>query len=232
MEQLALNLMSPECFLKYSEELNFLDVDCGRQVVGKCLGYIIIVASIFSKMPQVKTIYESKRGDGMPLANVFMECMFLSSQFSFFIMTGLPFSIYGDLLFNFVVTVFIGFLCLYYSRNVLYGLLFALFLFSVPILMCSGYVPLDYVSWFSHIFMSCFLLSIIVGIIKNFISKSTGQLSFYTMLTITVMIFLRIISILAETGDVSLVAGVLVGFALCLTTLIQIIIYAPKDKKD
>ena len=46
MEQVVLNLISEECFLKYSEDLNLLDPDCGRQVLGKCLGYIIIVASL------------------------------------------------------------------------------------------------------------------------------------------------------------------------------------------
>ena len=232
MDQFALSFMSPECLMKYSAGLSFLDFDCGRQVFSKCVGYFIIVASIFSKFPQVKKIYSAKSGEGLPVPFVLMECLFLSSQFSFFVMKGLSFSIYGDLVFNFIVTVFIGFLCLVYSDRQIHGLLFAIFCFSGPAIMCSGHLPLQHVLWLSQIFMTCFHISIILGIIKNFRAKSTGQLSFHTMLTITVLIFLRILTILAETGDVSLVYGILVGFGLCLTTVIQIVIYAPKNKKE
>ena len=64
LERLSLYLISQKCADNYFIKHNFLDVDCGKELVSKCLGYLIVVASCVVKFPQILKILRSNDTKG------------------------------------------------------------------------------------------------------------------------------------------------------------------------
>ena len=59
MEKIALVFMSPKCLDIYANENDFLNPECGKQILSKVVSYFIMTVSLLVKVPQViKVSYE------------------------------------------------------------------------------------------------------------------------------------------------------------------------------
>ena len=225
MEKFALYFVSPKCFDKYFSDHDLLDIQCGKELISKCLGYSIIAASMFVKVPQILKILSAKSGQGVSFFAQLLDAVACTSNFTYCFIATYPFSAYGDAVFNFLQTLCIAHLCLHFSGKSIEAFLFTLSCLTAAGFLCSGAATLEQLRWFN----SCNLL-IASGargtqIWTNFKNGSTGQLSLVTMALLFIGCIARVFTSIQETNDMQLVTSFATGGFLNGVIVLQILYY-------
>ena len=230
MEKLALYLISPECAFNYFIQHNFLDVDCAKEVISKCLGYAIVVASCVVKVPQILKIVNAGNAEGVSFFSQFLDILTYSANLSYCFIAQYPFSAYGDSLFNFIQTVAIAHLCVMYAKKPAQAAGFSITCVFMLILLCSGVVPIRFLQLFNSLNIFVVICSRGSQIMTNLKNKSTGQLSIITMFLLFAGCLARIFTSIQETNDSQLVFSYSVGAFLNGVICLQILMYSNSQR--
>jgi len=231
LEKLSLYLISQKCATNYFVEHNFLSVDCGKELISKCLGYAIVVASCFVKFPQILKILNSGTAEGVSFASQFLDVVACTANFAYCFIAQYPFSAYGDAVFNFLQTLVIAHLCVHYANKPGQVTLFSLTCLATVIFLCSGAVPLSALKLFNSFNIFVVIVSRGNQIWTNFSNKSTGQLSIVTMFLLFAGCIARVFTSIQETNDAQLVFSYALGGFLNGLICLQILMYAPPKTK-
>ena len=70
-----------------------------QYVASKILGWIVVIGSIFIKVPQIYKIYEEESVEGIAVSMFYLELIMGILTIEFSLYNDVPFSIYGDSMF-------------------------------------------------------------------------------------------------------------------------------------
>lgn len=217
-------LVGPTCS-KLISQFNFSNQGCYTLLLSKIVGFIIIAGGSIVKIPQIVKIIRSRSAEGINFTGYFLELLSYVFVLAYNYRLNTPYSTYGEIFFLTVQDVFIlALINKLNNRKVRQAILFILFFAG-----CSLFFP-EYVSF--DIVSSLNLSAIVIGTISkipqigtNFVSKSTGQLSSFTVFLQTFGSLARVFTTLREVNDPSLIYNAYIAASLHLILSIQMIIY-------
>ena len=203
---------------------------CYQLLTTKLIGYTIMSLSLFAKIPQILKIYEGKSGKGINMSTQSVMILSLASEFSYAFISGYGFSTFGDTLCNFVQTMTIVYLCLFYNSRPVSAILSFISAFSGALFLCSGLVPLHVLKYLNRL---GFLLKFVGASYQNYtnyVNKSTGQISFWSTFIGFSIVTSKVIISVFETGDIQLAIGASMRVFTISILLGQIVYYRSPGK--
>ncbi|ODV94058.1 hypothetical protein PACTADRAFT_34872 [Pachysolen tannophilus NRRL Y-2460] len=236
--RLGSEIIGPLPFQKLVMDLDFFDNESPELIkiaISRLLGVAIISASSIVKLPQILKISKTKNVNGLSLLSYILETLSYLVTCSYNFRKGNPFSTFGESAFLSIQNFFIIILILAFTRGGkhYYGLLFsftALILYTLfgPPTM-SGVVNNELLSYLLTATIPLSILSKIPQLISNYKSKSTGQLSGFSVLNYNIGSLSRIFTTLVNNAsDQLILAGYLIGGSLNLLLALQMIRYGFK----
>eukprot|EP01112_Ceratiomyxa_fruticulosa_P018824 TRINITY_DN6076_c0_g1_i2.p1 TRINITY_DN6076_c0_g1~~TRINITY_DN6076_c0_g1_i2.p1 ORF type:complete len:248 (-),score=54.86 TRINITY_DN6076_c0_g1_i2:48-719(-) len=208
-----------------------------RSFSSKFIGYVIVLASVGYKLPQLLKILKRRSGKGVSLYMYLIELIGFLLSLSYNIRKKFPFSCYGDLFFMAIQDAAIASAIYYYGNDEVKP---------------SGLDKNFWTAFLSIGSMFSFLLSDVVGntgmqvvqgitipivcvskipqILNSLRNKSTGHLSFLTVSLQCAGAAARIFTTLKDTKDKIIFTGYLVTLILNSIILLQIVYY--KNQKS
>ncbi|XP_018326908.1 mannose-P-dolichol utilization defect 1 protein homolog [Agrilus planipennis] len=201
VKDIALLLFSPACYDQYFLEFNFLDVNCFKATLSKCLGVGIILGSLLVKIPQILKILKNKSAQGISLFSVTFDLIAITIYMAYSCVNGFPFTSWGDTAFLALQTVAIGFLVLFFGGSPSKALIYLLVYASSVYVLISGITPIN-VLWTLQGFNIPILLSgKLLQAHVNYKNGHTGQLAAVTLIMLFAGSLARIFTSIQETGD-------------------------------
>ncbi|XP_055375717.1 mannose-P-dolichol utilization defect 1 protein homolog [Condylostylus longicornis] len=231
-----LHVLSTECYDKYFIEKDFADVECGKAVLSKCLGFAIIAGSILVKIPQILKILNSKSAEGINIFSVLLDLAAITFNMSYSFVSKFPFSSWGDNTSLAAQTAIIAILVYYYGGSALKSIIFTVLYGGICYALMGGLTPIEYL-WAAQ---CCNIPILLVGKLSqaytNFKNKSTGQLSAATCFMLLAGSLARVFTSVQETGDNLVVLLYSVSSLANGIIASQILLYwnkkVPKQKKQ
>ena len=235
LRQIIHAIISPECMDVYFADKDFFNADCAKQLLSKFVGYTILCISLCVKIPQILKIYRAKSGRGINISTQAIDAMGFSTVISYSCVRGYPFSTYGDTISNFVQTMLVVYLCMFYGGRKWEAMIAFLFGLGGAYFFCTGLVPI-YV--LKNLNRMGFLTKFLGGssqIYTNYKNKSTGQISFWTILMGFCIVSSKVMINVFETKDLQLIVGTSSSSMVLGTILFQILYFSgkkPEAKKE
>lgn len=83
-------IFKPACFelVQNLDISSFLSEDCAAYTISKILGYLIIIGSVFLKLPQIWKIYECKTSKGISELSLLIQSFGLMTTSAYFYRKG------------------------------------------------------------------------------------------------------------------------------------------------
>lgn len=223
-------IMSAKCVGNYFTDYNFFDPDCGKLLLSKALGYLVILGSVGVKLPQIMSIARSRSAAGISLSMFVLDLIGFTITLGYNVARQNPFSTWGETLFLLTQTVIILALMLYYSKNI--GITsistFVIWLAALGA-MVTGQVPMEIMTLLQTASVGIFMASKVPQILTNHRTKSTGKLSFITFFLSTAGAAARVFTTLQEVDDKIILMSAILGFALNLIITLQIMFYGDRS---
>jgi len=222
-----------DCLSEFSN-FNFGYKDCITVTLCKVLGYMIILAAVAVKLPQILRLVKNKSGKGVLASTYYGECIQYIIKGCYAAHLGSSFSVYGENLFMLIQSFIIINLLWSYDKSTS--------IWTKVLVWCSIHGLLVFLYTDSYISdtvwkilinsqIVCILYSRIPQIFKNFSERKTGQLSFTSFFLHSLGNFVRLLTILKEVKDISYILTGLVSFACNATIWAQIMMYKKKKSK-
>ena len=203
--------------LREFHHLNFFYSDCISMTLSKLIGYLIILMTVFNKIPQILKIYNSKSGKGIVAQMIYTDLLMNLNRMLYFMHTDMPFSTYGELLLMSVQNCMIVALLWKYNDQIsstekISTLVF--FVVYIAYFVHGNYVPEQ--AWLLLISTVTFLNFVSKGpqIAKNFREKSTGELSFPTYFMSFLRNLGRLFTVLKESSDLNILLACFISTGL------------------
>ncbi|XP_037118050.1 mannose-P-dolichol utilization defect 1 protein-like isoform X3 [Syngnathus acus] len=108
-------LLPSSCSDAFFRRFKFTDGPCLKILLSKCLGTVIILGSMFVKLPQIVKVIGAKNAEGVSFLSVLGELLAITGSLAYSVAYSFPFSAWGEALFVMLQTVVIGFLIQHYS---------------------------------------------------------------------------------------------------------------------
>ncbi|KAM9833923.1 mannose-P-dolichol utilization defect 1 protein-like isoform 1-T1 [Syngnathus typhle] len=134
-------LLPPSCSDAFFRRFKFTDGPCLKILLSKCLGTVIILGSMFVKLPQIVKVIGAKNAEGVSFLSVLGELLAITGSLAYSVAYSFPFSAWGEALFVMLQTVVIGFLIQYYSGRTGRGVLFVLLYLGVLSFLLTPLAP-------------------------------------------------------------------------------------------
>ncbi|RHY17606.1 hypothetical protein DYB30_007799 [Aphanomyces astaci] len=112
---LLYGVFTPQCFDAYFTRFDFLQVECGKAVVSKLLGYLIIVGSFILKLPQILKIVAAGNVAGLNPSSFYLEVITFQASVVYNVLRGYPISSWGESAVILIQNVILVLLLWYYS---------------------------------------------------------------------------------------------------------------------
>jgi len=228
--------MSAKCLDFYLSESDWLNVECGRQIVAKVVSYLIMTVSLFVKVPQVIKVFNARSGDGLSYVSLFIETTAFTAHFSYCLVSNYPFSIYGDAIVTYLQTLLILCMKLHFEGRKTASIFTFSTSIAFAIFVSSGFLSMQTMTYFNRFGFSIMLFGGISQIITNFKNKSTGQISVVSMYMAFTICVIRVLIVLQESNDKGLAVGAGLASFLIGILILQIKWYEKKpessDKKS
>ncbi|GAB0094427.1 Mannose-P-dolichol utilization defect 1 protein homolog [Sergentomyia squamirostris] len=193
--------LTEQCYDTYFVDFNFLDVDCFRALLSKCLGLGIIAGSVLVKVPQIVKILQNRSAEGISLASVLVEICAITAHISYSFVNGFPFSAWGDGTFLAVQTATIAALVFYFSGAPGKAGAFLVVYSGVLYVLMGGLTPLNVLWSMQACNVPVILMGKMIQAFTNYKNKSTGQLSAATCFMLFFGSMARIFTSYQETKD-------------------------------
>ncbi|EUB63439.1 Mannose-P-dolichol utilization defect 1 protein [Echinococcus granulosus] len=218
-------LMPEDCVTKYVKDNDFLNVDCFKMLVSKCLGYGIVAGATLVKLPQIIKVLKtgSAKGLSIPAGLLELLCYTATSSYSFY--RKFPFSTYGDATFLLVQSAIISFLTISWEISYLYGITFLSSYVCFVAYTLSPAVELSLLTLMQAANTPVILFSRGLQIYANFRNGSTGQLSAISVWLMAAGSLARIFTSIQETGDMLVILNFVVSSFVNIVLSAQIIYY-------
>merc|ERR1719334_2175278 len=99
--ELIYGIIKPKCFnlLRLLDIAEFCQGDCLKDTMSKLLGFLIIILSPLSKLPQIIKILRNGSVEGLNTMSYIIETFAYIVFFAYNYRNGYPFSTYGEVLF-------------------------------------------------------------------------------------------------------------------------------------
>ncbi|KAF0711518.1 Aste57867_5212 [Aphanomyces stellatus] len=221
---LLYGVFTPECFDTYFTRFDFLQVDCGKAVVSKVLGYLIILGSFILKVPQILKIVAAGNVAGLNPSSFYLEVITFQASVVYNVIRGYPISTWGESLTILIQNIILVAMLWVYSKAPASTQLLGVATF---VALGAGMLHLpsefDWVLPASSIPLS--VMARIPQIFSNFKQGHTGQLAFITLFLNFGGSAARLFTTLQETGDQVVLLGFLISMLLNGTLIAQILIY-------
>lgn len=211
-----------------SEILNFtyVDYECHKKFLSRCIGIVILVGSAFIKLPQIIKIMAAGSAKGLCPQTYLLELVFLSLYASFNYRNGSHPILYGETVFVMIQNIII---LLYIMKTHKRSRYLKLCLILNPLLflaLCSPkFTSLSTISMLQPVSVASAVSSKLPQILTNYKQKSTGQLSALTVIAQTGGAVARTITTYIETASIMLVICNISNFILSTIILLQIVLY-------
>ena len=163
---------------------NFLDGFCLRLSISKTLGYLMIFAACFYKLPVILKIFKAKGGDGLNIISIYLETSAYIAGFVYNLLRGNPISTYGDLAVAILQNFFIISLLWHWGIDKRsFNLTHKISIISIVIIFISIIIKLpqeryQYIATYSIIIVT---ISRLPQIISNFMYNKIGVQSIITL---------------------------------------------------
>lgn len=174
-------------------------VTCVKSAVSRLLGYSIVVASSFVKLPQLLKLWSARSSAGLSFAGVLLELLAITFNASYSYANRFPFSAWGEALFLLIETAMIGFFVLWFDRKRTSALTFMSF-YTVLIAILLR-LPVQTLWYFQALNVPLAVAGKLVQAKSNYSNKHTGQLSAATAIALFLGCIVRIFTSIQETGD-------------------------------
>lgn len=219
------------CMMDSVERYQLPSRDCALPLLSKLLGYLIIVTSVFLKVPQIYVIAKNKSIKGLSVVSFELEVAGFTIALAYCLFKQLPFSAYGELVFILAQSIVCLALVYYYSPNEgpSTWVKTALYCALAPPLL-GGKLDATLFEALYACQHAIFFFSRMPQIYENFQNKSTGQLSFTTNLMSLVGVVVRTFTSIQENAPFSMLVGCLLGLLTNGIVVAQMVAYAPKSK--
>lgn len=205
--------------------------DCVLPLLSKFLGYGIIVASVFLKLPQIYLILKNKSTKGLSIPSFELEVAGFTIALAYCLFKQLPFSAYGELVFILAQSIACLALIYYYSNSLgpSTWVKTALYCALAPTLL-GGKLDAQLIEALYACQHAIFFCARLPQIYENFRNKSTGQLSFVTSFLSFAGCVVRAFTSVQEKAPLSMVVGCLLGILTHGTVCSQIVVYASSSE--
>ncbi|XP_061137371.1 mannose-P-dolichol utilization defect 1 protein-like [Syngnathus typhle] len=218
-------LLPPSCSDAFFRRFKFTDGPCLKILLSKCLGTVIILGSMFVKLPQIVKVIGAKNAEGVSFLSVLGELLAITGSLAYSVAYSFPFSAWGEALFVMLQTVVIGFLIQYYSGRTGRGVLFALLYLGVLSFLLTPLAPATVLTAMQASNMPAIIVSRVIQAATNFRNGHTGQLSALTVIILFAGSLARIFTSVQETGDTLLVVTYVVSVACNGLVVAQVLYY-------
>nr|XP_031840028.1 mannose-P-dolichol utilization defect 1 protein homolog [Nomia melanderi] len=220
LKNAALLVFTEKCMEEYFEEFNFFHAECFKATLSKFLGLGIIAGSLLVKVPQIVKILKSKSVQGINLFSVLLDVFAITAMVCYSIVSGFPFSSWGDGVFLGLQTLMIAVLVMHFNGNTAQATTFLVAYVGIVVAAISGLTPLS-VLW------ACQAMNIPIVLISkfsqahtNYNNGNTGQLSAITGFMLFFGSLARIFTSIQETGDTTMTI-----MYICSTTANAVLAY-------
>ncbi|XP_019732984.1 mannose-P-dolichol utilization defect 1 protein-like [Hippocampus comes] len=220
-------LCSDAFFLRF----DFTDGPCLKILLSKCLGTVIILGSMFVKLPQIVKLMGAKSAAGVSFLSLLGELLAITGSLAYSVAHSFPFSAWGEALFVMLQTIIIGFLIQHYGGRTCRGVLFVLLYFGVLAFLLSPLAPASLLTAMQASNMPAIIVSRVIQAATNFCNGHTGQLSALTVIVLFAGSLSRIFTSVQETGDTLLVVTYVVSVACNGLVVVQVLYYWKATKK-
>ncbi|ETV70355.1 hypothetical protein, variant 2 [Aphanomyces astaci] len=177
---LLYGVFTPQCFDAYFTRFDFLQVECGKAVVSKLLGYLIIVGSFILKLPQILKIVAAGNVAGLNPSSFYLEVITFQASVVYNVLRGYPISSWGESAVILIQNVILVLLLWYYS-----GAAKSTQLVGVVAFVALGagmfYLPSEFDWVLPSAGIPLSVMARIPQILSNFKQGHTGQLAFLTL---------------------------------------------------
>ncbi|KAM9833924.1 mannose-P-dolichol utilization defect 1 protein-like isoform 2-T2 [Syngnathus typhle] len=218
-------LLPPSCSDAFFRRFKFTDGPCLKILLSKCLGTVIILGSMFVKLPQIVKVIGAKNAEGVSFLSVLGELLAITGSLAYSVAYSFPFSAWGEALFVMLQTVVIGFLIQYYSGRTGRGVLFVLLYLGVLSFLLTPLAPATVLTAMQASNMPAIIVSRVIQAATNFRNGHTGQLSALTVIILFAGSLARIFTSVQETGDTLLVVTYVVSVACNGLVVAQVLYY-------
>jgi mannose-P-dolichol utilization defect protein 1 len=225
--------MDLSCMIESVEKYQLPAKDCVLPLLSKVLGYAIVAASVFLKLPQIYVIVKNKSIKGLSVASFELEVAGFTIALAYCLFKQLPFSAYGELVFILAQSIACLGLIYYYSPKVGPGtwLKTALYCALAPTLL-GGKLDARLFEALYACQHAIFFCARLPQIYENFKNKSTGQLSFMTSFMSFAGCMVRTFTSVQENAPLSMLVGCLLGVLTHGTICAQIVAYASSSSSS
>ncbi|VDN99965.1 unnamed protein product [Rodentolepis nana] len=230
-----LNFLLPErCVNTYMKDHDFLNVECFKILLSKCLGYGIVIGASLVKLPQLVKIWRSGSAKGLSIIAQILELVCYTSTSAYSLYLKFPFSTFGDSVFLLVQSAIIAFLTISWELSYVHGLVFLSGYVAFLSYTLSSAIPLSVLAWLQFANTPITAISRGLQIFENYRNRSTGQLSALSIWLMTAGSLARIFTSVQETGDSLVILNFVVSSFVNIILSAQLIYYwnsKPIDQK-
>ncbi|KAI9002313.1 hypothetical protein BC832DRAFT_114217 [Gaertneriomyces semiglobifer] len=206
-------------------------VACAKLLVSKILGLGIVLGGSILKVPQILKIVGAGSVEGLSFIGNLLETIAYSISLAYNWRSGNPWSTFGEMGFITMQDVFILFLILGYSKNVvgmcILAIAYSAFAYALATPEILDHQMLVTLQW-STVLLGIF--SKLPQIMSNFLASSTGQLSAITVFLQFAGSAARVFTTLQEVDDQVLLISNLVASALNGVLVLQMLAYWSTSK--
>ncbi|XP_023701731.1 mannose-P-dolichol utilization defect 1 protein homolog [Cryptotermes secundus] len=234
VRRVILLVLSQHCYDEYFINFNFFDGPCLRATLSTVLGLGIVAGSVMVKVPQITKILQNKTAEGISFLSVALDLFAITSNMSYNVIKGFPFSAWGEGFFLASQTAIIGALVLFFGRSSKETVLFTVSYLAICVILMGGYTPVNILWSMQALNVPIICVSKLIQAVTNYKNRSTGQLSAVTCFMLFFGALARVFTTIQDTGD-----NILLFTYLCTSILNgiiagQVLWYwnSDKDKKD
>ncbi|CAH8296819.1 unnamed protein product [Eruca vesicaria subsp. sativa] len=210
---------------------HFPTKDCLFPLITKLLSYFLVAASMTVKLPQIMKIVNNKSVRGLSVTAFELEVVGYTISLAYCLHKNLPFSSFGEVAFL-LIQALILMACIYHFSkplSVSTWVRVAIYFALAPTLFAGKVDPLVFEALYASKHL-IFLSARVPQILKNFGSKSTGQLSFLTCLMNLGGSMARVFTSVQVNAPFSMVIGIVLAVFTNGIIMSQILLYRRKGE--
>ncbi|CAM9690625.1 unnamed protein product [Ectocarpus fasciculatus] len=177
------------------------DFECQKALMAKLLGYLLILGSLTVKAPQISKIMAAKSVDGLAPSSIYSDLIIYIVNAVYHIVSGSPFSAYGEIMTILVQNIVIVLLLWYYMKNrpSALGIVGLMAVFLGTTVGCAM-LKMEHLMLLPYSNLPLIVVAKVPQIMINHENGHTGQLASVTTMLNFVGATIRILTTIQEVG--------------------------------
>lgn len=240
IRQLVEGLLGVDCTRKLFIEFDLHHGGCNRLLISKGLSIGILLGGLLVKVPQILKVVLHQSGEGLSMMGLFLETVAYAISVAYNLRRAYPFTTFGESCFILTQNILLFSLLVYLGTP--YKHLRKSMAFLSCVVLGSGAYALyalpgiPFLAQLQSLTIALVIASRVPQIYANFSAKSTGQLSFLTLILLFGGSMARIFTTWSEVKDPLLLSSFLIACSLNGILALQCVLYwnpstSPAKKK-